>query len=223
MRIKARLFAVLREKAGTEEVFLDVDDGATASQAAAVLMQKIPQLRPVADIALLAVNTQYVDSAFELSEGDELALIPPVSGGSGRAHITADVLDTAAISRSVQKRAYGAVTTFEGIVRDENLGRRVDYLEYEAFAPMAEAEMERIGVEAEEKWGEMGLAMWHRTGRLEIGEVSIVVAVGTGHRAEAFDACRFIVDEIKERVPVWKKEVWEGGEEWIGTPEGAPS
>ena len=218
MRIKIRLFAVLREKIGIDEIYLDVEDGSTAAAAAQILMKKHPELRPMADIALFAVNTEYVDANFLLSENDELALIPPVSGGITRAHVTSDVLDTKIITQSVHKPEYGAVTTFEGVVREENLGRQVAYLVYDAYVPMAEAEMERIANEAEEKWGDMGVSMSHRTGRLEIGEVSIVVAVSTGHRKESFEVCRYIVDQIKMRVPIWKKEVWEDGEEWIGVP-----
>ncbi|MQG20732.1 MAG: molybdopterin converting factor subunit 1 [SAR202 cluster bacterium] len=217
MRIKIRLFAVLREKAGFDEIPLDVEEGSTAAEVAQILMKKYPALRPMADIALFAVNTEYVDANYFLTENDELALIPPVSGGMQRAHITPDILDTKAITQSVHKPEYGAVTTFEGVVRQQNLGRTVAYLVYDAYIPMAEAEMERIAIEAEEKWGSMGVSMSHRTGRLEIGEVSIVVAVASGHRKESFEACRYIVDQIKTRVPIWKKEIWEDGEEWIGT------
>jgi molybdopterin synthase catalytic subunit len=218
MRIRIRLFAVLREKAGVDEVYLDVEDGSTAADAARILMTQHPEIRPMADIALFAVNTEYVDANFPLSENDELALIPPVSGGIRRAHVTADALDTKAITQSIHKSEYGAVVTFEGVVREENLGREVAYLVYDAYVPMVEAEMERIAIEAEQKWGSMGVSMSHRTGRLEIGEVSIVVAVSTGHRKESFESCRYIVDQIKARVPIWKKEVWEDGEEWIGIP-----
>ena len=218
MRINIRLFAVLREKVGVDEIPLDVEEGSTVAEVAQILMRKYPELRPMADIALFAVNTEYVEANYVLSKNDELALIPPVSGGIPRAHVTADILDTKTITQSVHKPEYGAVTTFEGIVREQNLGRKVAYLVYDAYIPMAEAEMERIAVEAEQKWGSMGVSMSHRTGRLEIGEVSIVVTVSSGHRKESFDACRYIVDQIKTRVPIWKKEVWEDGEEWIGTP-----
>lgn len=223
MRVTARLFAVLREKAGASEVTLEVEEGSTASQATALLLQRFPQLRPFADAVLLAVNAGYVDGSHPLAEGDELALIPPVSGGGRRAQVTEAPLDVEAIAAAVRNPAHGAVVTFEGIVREENLGRRVSFLEYEAFAPMAEAEMERIAQEAEARWGPLSVAIAHRMGRLEIGEVSLVVAVASPHRAEAFESCRYIVDHVKERAPIWKKEVWEGGGEWIGLAHGAAS
>jgi molybdopterin synthase catalytic subunit len=137
--------------------------------------------------------------------------------------VTETPLDVETTAAAVRSPAHGAVVIFEGIVREENLGRRVSFLEYEAFVPMAETEMERIAQEAEARWGPLSVAIAHRTGRLEIGELSLVVAVASPHRAEAFEGCRYIVDQVKERAPIWKKEVWEGGGEWIGLAQGAAS
>jgi molybdopterin synthase catalytic subunit len=136
-------------------------------------------------------------------------------------HVTDEVLNPALIRTQVALPEYGGIVTFEGVVREENLGRKVEYLEYEAYAPMAEAEMERIILEAKSRWGPISVAVHHRTGRLEVGELSIVVVVAAPHRAEAFRACEYIVDQVKERAPIWKREVWEGGAEWIGSPDGA--
>jgi molybdopterin synthase catalytic subunit len=129
--------------------------------------------------------------------------------------VTADVLDPQAAMEHVRKDESGAVVVFLGVVRNENLGRRVLYLEYDAYPEMAEKVMAQIAEEVRARWPVTDIAMYHRTGRLEIGETSLLVAVSSGHRKEAFAACHYTVDRIKEIVPVWKKEVWEGGEEWI--------
>lgn len=133
--------------------------------------------------------------------------------------VTDSVLDPAAAIEAVADPAAGAVDLFLGVVRNENLGRAVDHLVYDAYPSMAEREFRRIGEEARERFGILHYAILHRTGRLEIGEVSLVVAVSSPHRAAAFEACRWIVDELKRRAPIWKKEVWSDGAEWIEGPE----
>jgi molybdopterin synthase catalytic subunit len=133
--------------------------------------------------------------------------------------VTAEVLDAVGLSDRVAKPEAGAVVLFSGIVRDNNLGRRVEHLEYDAYPPLAERTLADIAVEARSQWELTEVAIHHRIGRLEIGEASLLVAVSAPHRAEAFHACHFCVDRVKQSVPVWKKEVWEGGESWIeGTP-----
>ncbi len=186
---------------------------------------------------MYAVNAEYVTPDHPLREGDELALIPPVSGGGpepvegarpepaeGLFEITAEPLDPQRLADEVRKDESGAVTVFLGVVRDNNMGRRVLYLEYDAYPEMATRVMRRIAEEAMERWPLMGVAMQHRTGRLEIGETSMLIAVSSPHRKEAFEACHHLVDRFKEVVPIWKKEVWEGGEVWIeGEPAGKES
>ena len=129
--------------------------------------------------------------------------------------ITEEPLSTAEVEAAVAWPGAGAVVTFQGIVRDNNLGKSVNYLEYEAYPPMAERVMAQIGAEVEERWTGARVAMTHRIGRLAIGEPSVIIAVATPHRADAFTACHYAIDRLKEIVPVWKKEVWEGGEYWI--------
>jgi molybdopterin synthase catalytic subunit len=146
------------------------------------------------------------------------------SGASGRSDILVALqdapLELAPLAAFVERPEAGAVATFSGIVRNHNRGRRVSYLEYDAYRPMAEAKMREIAAEAARRW-DCRIAMAHRLGRLEIGEPSVLVAVSCAHRAAAFDACRFAIDTLKETVPIWKKEVWEGGEVWIeGEGEG---
>ncbi len=133
--------------------------------------------------------------------------------------VTPDVLTADEAVAAVSNPAAGAIGIFLGVVRDNNLGRRVNYLEYDAYPSMAEKVMAEIGAEAKEKFELEDFAILHRTGRLEIGEASLLVAVSTGHRAESFEAGHWIVNQVKKRVPVWKKEVWEDGEEWIEGPE----
>ena len=130
--------------------------------------------------------------------------------------LTEQRLDPAAVARLVEDPGCGAVVTFVGAVRRENEGREVDYLEYEAYPGMAEAKMAQIGDEIRERWGIERVAMVHRLGRCEIGEASIIIAVASGHRGEAFEACRYAIDRVKEIVPVWKREVWKDGAVWIG-------
>jgi molybdopterin synthase catalytic subunit len=133
--------------------------------------------------------------------------------------VTSDVLDPPSLQQAVSRPEAGAVVLFSGIVRDNNLGRRVDYLVYDAYPPLAERMLREIAEEAKGQWELTEVAIHHRTGRLEIGEASLLVAVSSPHRAEAFAACQYCVDRVKAVVPVWKKEVWEDGESWIeGTP-----
>jgi molybdopterin synthase catalytic subunit len=170
---------------------------------------------------MYAVNAEYVTPDQPLRDGDELALIPPVSGGApeGLFEVTAEPLDPQRLADHVLRDESGAVALFLGVVRDNSMGRRVLYLEYDAYPEMATRVMRQIAEEAMARWPLTGIAMQHRTGRLEIGEASLVIAVSSPHRKEAFEACHHLVDRFKEVVPVWKKEVWEGGEVWI---EGEP-
>lgn len=133
--------------------------------------------------------------------------------------VTPDVLDTNEAVSAVESPRAGAVNVFLGVVRDSNLGRAVNYLEYDAYPAMAEKVMAELADEAKQKFGLEDVAVLHRTGRLEIGEASLLVAVSCGHRAESFEAGHWLVNQIKKQVPVWKKEVWEDGEEWIEGPE----
>ncbi|MBI4329178.1 MAG: molybdenum cofactor biosynthesis protein MoaE [Chloroflexi bacterium] len=219
MKVRVQLFALYREKAGQQEVEVEVPGDATVADLLRDLEEKLPALRGRCQAALIAVNLEYADRSRPLAPTDEVALIPPVSGGAislrVTARITTEPLDPRAVADSLKRPANGAVVTFEGVVRDNNLGRAVWYLEYEAYPAMAERMLQRIGQEVGERWGAVDVALWHRTGRLEIGETSLVVAVASPHRREGFAACQEMVDKVKELVPVWKKEVWKGGEQWL--------
>ncbi|MES1247034.1 MAG: molybdenum cofactor biosynthesis protein MoaE [Actinomycetota bacterium] len=207
MRISVRLFAGLRERAGTGR--LELDDVATAADV-------WPRLGLGDEPAglLYAVNREYVERTQALQDGDEVALIPPVSGGSHR--LTPEPLDVGAAIAEVSFPECGAVASFIGTVRNRSRDRDVLYLDYEAFEEMAEAMLERLGGDLTAKYSLRAVAIHHRVGRVHVGEPSVVIAVSAPHRADALDACREAIETLKSTIPLWKKEVYEGGEEWIG-------
>ena len=207
MHVTVRLFAGLRERAGASRVELEdvesVDEVWTALG-----------LGPEPEGLLYAVNRAYVDREQELRDGDEVALIPPVSGGACR--LVDGPLDVDAAAAEVADDGAGATAAFVGTVRRSSRGREVVHLEYEAFEEMAEPMLERLAAELTARHGLSGVAVHHRVGRVEIGEASVVIAVSAPHRAAALDACREAIDALKETIPLWKKEVYADGEEWIG-------
>jgi molybdopterin synthase catalytic subunit len=208
--VSVRLFAGLRERAGFSSREIEVSVGARAAD----VWGALPELGEEPEGVLYAVNGDYVPSEQELAEGDELALIPPVSGGAFR--LTADPIDVGAVVAEVADERAGAVATFLGTARIHSRGRTVLYLEYEAYEGMAEKEMARIADELAVRYELCAVAITHRTGRVEIGEASVAIAVSAPHRHDALAACKDAIDTLKETVPLWKKEVYEGGEEWIG-------
>ena len=209
MRVSVRLFAGLRERAGVSKLELDGVERVGDVWARLDLGDEPGGL-------LYAVNREYVDRAHALQEGDEVALIPPVSGGAESFLITEQPLAVPAVIDLVERDEAGAVASFVGTVRDASRGRDVTHLEYEAFEEMAEPMLRRLGDELTAKHGLSAVAIHHRIGRVEIGEASVVIAVSAPHRAAALDACREAIDTLKETIPLWKKEVYVGGEEWIG-------
>jgi molybdopterin synthase catalytic subunit len=207
VRVTVRLFAGLRERAGISQVELEDVARVEDVWARLDLGSEPPGL-------LYAVNREYVERGQELADGDEVALIPPVSGGSFR--LVEGPLDIAAVLREVEDPGAGAVASFVGTVRNHSRGRDVQYLDYEAFEEMAEPMLARLGSELTERHGLFAVAIHHRLGRVEIGEASVVIAVSAPHRSAALDACREAIETLKTTIPLWKKEVYAGGEEWIG-------
>jgi molybdopterin synthase catalytic subunit len=207
VRVTVRLFAGLRELAG--RLSLELDGVATVADV-------WPRLELGEEPAglLYAVNREYVERDHALADGDEVALIPPVSGGSFR--LVPDPLDVAAVLREVESPDAGAIASFVGTVRRRSRDRDVLHLDYEAYEEMAEEMLARLGAELTERHGLTAVAVHHRVGRVGIGEPSVAIAVSAPHRGAALEACREAIETLKTSIPLWKKEAYEGGEEWIG-------
>src|ERR1700730_15127390 len=219
MKVAVRFFARYREAAGRDHVEVELPEGGTGESAWEGGGSRFPVLQQYRPFTLFALGTDYVSASHPLRSGDEVCLFPPVSGGAPAdlVEVTDKPRSEERLMGSVGDPGAGGLVLFSGVVREETGGRRVKYLEYEAHAPMAAAKMGEIATAVRERWpGVRGVALAHRIGRLEIGESSVMIAVSSPHRAEAFDACRFAIDTLKETVPVWKKEFFEDGEVWVG-------
>jgi MoaE-MoaD fusion protein len=210
MVVEVRLFAGLRERAGWARRELDLGEGARVAEVWALL-----GLGEEPTGLLYAVNQEYAAADRVLAPGDEVALIPPVSGGAFR--LTDRRIDPNAVVEEVADDGAGAIATFIGTTRDRSRGRIVHHLDYEAYGGMAEKVMAELADELKAKHDLCAVAITHRVGRVEIGEISVAIAVSAPHRAAALAACAEAIDTLKETVPLWKKEVYEGGEEWIGS------
>ena len=224
--VRARLFARLREQAGTDSESMELPAGSTVADVYDAVKRLHPGLQADQGAVRAALNQEFADWGTVVADGDEVAFIPPVSGGAHGAgvlfELTTRPLDARRMETAVAHKGAGAICTFTGVVRDSSRGRSVTHLEYEAYAEMATAQMRRIAGEIEEKWPEARVAMAHRTGRLEIGEPSVVVSVSSPHRAEAIAACKWGIDRLKETVPIWKKEHAADGTYWIEGDESKP-
>jgi molybdopterin synthase catalytic subunit len=209
VKVRVRLFAALRERAGTNNVEVDLPEGSAVADV-------WPELGLGEEPAGLvyALNRSYVDRTAAVSPGDEIAVIPPVSGGGFR--LSEEPLSLERVADEVKTDDAGAIATFVGTTRARSRDRDVRYLEYEAYEGMAEQVMEELAASLKAKHELCKVAIHHRVGRVEIGETSVVIAVSAPHRAAALTACHEAIDELKVTVPLWKKEVYEGGEEWIG-------
>jgi molybdopterin synthase catalytic subunit len=205
--VRVRLFAGLRERAGWSERELDGVD-------------RVADVWPALDLGdepeglLYAVNKEYAERDRGLVDGDEVALIPPVSGGAFR--LSAEPLSLDAVVDEVRSPHAGAIATFTGTTRVQSRGRTVLHLDYEAYEEMAEQVITQIAGELKGRYDLCEIAIHHRTGRVEIGEASVMIAVSAPHRQDALAACKDAIDTLKSQVPLWKKESYEGGEEWIG-------
>ncbi|HEV8339233.1 MAG TPA: molybdenum cofactor biosynthesis protein MoaE [bacterium] len=217
MRIAVRTFAAYRQAVGSSMLTLDLPEGITPRGVWSALAERYPALRRFPPPSAYAVNDEFIDPERPLADADEVALIPPVSGGAATVALTREPIDPAALLAAVADPRAGAVALFCGTVREHSRERTVQFLEYEAYEVLAEREMRRIAAEAASRWPALGIAVVHRLGHLEVGEISVAIAVASPHRADAFAAARFIIDTLKQTVPIWKKEVWAGGEEWIGS------
>ncbi len=232
MRVRVRLFAGLRERACASEIELELPPRSDIAALKRALQEKVPALGSLSHVRA-AVDRAYAPEDTPLHPDSEVALIPPVSGGSGEDEALArgvfevrqESIDPSACQLRVEHPAFGACVLFSGLARDHNRGKSVERLEYEAYAAMLEPEMARLFARCREQFGDregtrpdqrLRMLVAHRVGRVEIGEPAVVVAVASPHRDAAFQACRFLIDELKTSLPIWKRESYPGGEAWIG-------
>ena len=212
MRVTVLYFAAARERAGLSREELELPDGSTAAQALEALVRLRPGLAGIADKLRLAVDQDFDG---KLRDGSELALIPPVSGGAGPHRIGPEELDARECERAVEGTDAGAIVTFVGTVRAANQGKAVVRLEYEAYAEMAGRQFAAIAEECEKRF-HARIAIHHRTGPLQPGETSVVIAAASPHRADAFDACRHAIEALKKDATIWKREFYPDGSTWVG-------
>ncbi len=215
MQIAVKLFGAVREAAGAKELSLDLALGASPADTWDRLVADYPDVERFGKRLAVSVNLEVRDFDFQLRDGDEVAFLPPVSGGSGMCSLSETPLDVGDVVARVAGPGMGGIVTFIGAVRDNARGREITHLEYESYPAMAEREMEKISAEASERWPGTRVAIAHRAGHLAIGDLAVVVVAAAPHRGEAFSACRYAIDTLKETVPIWKKEVATDGEYWV--------
>jgi molybdopterin synthase catalytic subunit len=216
MHVKVLFFGFAHDLTGFAEERVELGEGESVAALRRRYEQRFPRLREVTGSMLTAVNQEIVPASWVLREGDEVAFMPPVSGGADGdfSRLTRERIPTGDLARQLKAPADGAVVVFEGIVRDHSRGRRTLYLEYEAYEPMAVQKMAEIGREAKQKFPIARIGLIHRLGRLEIGETSVAIIVTSAHRRAAFEACQYAIDRLKQIVPIWKKEFFEDGAVW---------
>jgi MoaE-MoaD fusion protein len=221
--IRVLFFGAARDVVNANQLDLSLDAPATVSSAFQNLVARFAPLERFGRSLLFAVNQEYATPDTLLKENDELAVFPPVSGGScdyrcpyDFFELTTGPIDVGHVARRVVLRECGATVTLDGYAREWTKGKRTLYLVYEAYDQMALSEMQRLGAEAHKQFEIAHLGIVHRTGRLEIGETSVVIAASAPHRKAAFEACEWAIRELKRTVPIWKKEVYEDGETWVG-------
>jgi len=228
MQVRVLYLGMLRDIAGLDYETVELADGARLSSLFADLTLRFPRLQRLHNSIALALNQEYAPATAELHDNDEVALIPPVSGGSAddstaenplplvseHARLVSEPIKTAIILASIKHPEDGAVAVFDGIVRNNSHGRHTLYLDYTAYQPMALRRMEQLARQALATYAIRDVRVVHRLGRLQIGDTSVYIAVASAHRAAAFDACRWLIDTLKQTVPIWKKEYFENGPVW---------
>jgi len=226
IKITLKLFGSLREAAGESTIQVELEEGACVADLRDWLSQRNPLVESLGDRLAASVNLEISSAEAVLRNGDEVAFLPPVAGGDGsraaadgvaarRCTISDEALDEAEVVSRVDGPDVGGVVSFVGNVRNQARGHQIKHLEYEAYPEMAEREMEKIADEAAEQWPGTRVAIAHRVGHLEIGDAAVVVVAASAHREEAFLACRFAIDTLKQRVPIWKREVATDGAYWV--------
>jgi len=226
MKIGVLFFGVLKDVVGRSGETVELPDGTQVREILLYYARKAPRFEAMATSLAVSVNQEYSELDRPLHEGDEVGLLPPVSGGSaGDVHdntdntedevrIIREPIDMEAVVARSKRSADGALVIFDGVVRNHTGGRRTLYLDYEAYETMALKQMESLAAEARARFAVRGASIVHRLGRLQIGETSILIVVAAAHRGAAFDACRWVIDTLKKTVPIWKKEYFEDGAIW---------
>lgn len=221
MQVKVLLFAALAEKAERREITVDIPESATVHTLLEEIGTLLPPLAPLLNSCFVSINQEYADGQTPIHEGDEIAILPPVSGGEEKRFLITDQpLSADELVSLVSNPRAGAVLTFVGTVREFTHGQRTVSLTYEAYAPMAVQKMKQIANEIKERWPNAEVAMHHRIGDLAIEDIAVIIAVATPHRNESFEAGRYAIERLKQIVPIWKKEIWEDGSEWKGHQQG---
>jgi len=226
VQVKLLFFASLKDIVGSRQLDFEVPSGATVNDLLERLEARYPGLRPYRSIVLTSLNEDYVDRSTVVSDGDEVAMFPPVSGGASSEPVIADrpreiyrltreAIDAREIADMILRPQDGALCIFEGVVRNNSKGKTTRYLEYEAYETMALKTMEEIGEFVRSAWEIGCVAIVHRLGRMEIGETSVAIIITSPHRRASFDSCEYAIDRLKKIVPIWKKEFFEDGEIWI--------
>ena len=225
MQVKVLFFGVLKDITGKSIDVVDIPDNFGLQDVLVRYCTSFPQLAQLLPALAISINRDYAASDSKLHNGDEIALMPPVSGGSGseqkeilhgefRCALIHHVIDVQEISKRIKRSSDGAIATFEGIVRDNSRGRKTLYLSYEAYDTMALKQMGSLAFEAAQKFSVRDVAVIHRLGRLDVGETSVLIVVASAHRRQGLDACRWLIDTVKRTVPIWKKEYFEDGASW---------
>lgn len=223
IRITALLFGQAREITGAQSIDIELDQPASVESAFNALKSRYPKLAEMERSLLFAVNEEYASKSQALSEGDQMAILPPVSGGSAEGNdlfeITTEPIDTAGLRARLLEGDSGAVVIFDGVARNNTKGRKTLHLEYEGYLPMALKTLEQIGREVHEQWPINRIGIIHRLGRIEIKESSVVIVITSAHRKIAFEACHYAIDRLKKIVPIWKKEYFDDGAVWVENAE----
>lgn len=214
MRIRVLFFGMLKDLAGRGNDHLDLPEGATVDEVLKHYTASIPRFKDLLPSVAISVNQQYARQNVKLKADDEVAFLPPVSGGAPKVSLVREKIDTQGTLESIKQPEDGAAVLFEGVVRNNTRGRRTIYLEYESYQDMALKELGALVEQALAQFKVRDVAIVHRLGRLEIGETSVLIVVAAAHRGAAFDACRWLIDTLKRTVPIWKKEYFEDGAVW---------
>jgi molybdopterin converting factor subunit 1 len=216
MHVRVLMFGVLRDLFPAAVESLEMPAGAAVATLLDYFRARAPQHAQLLDSIAVAVNQQYAGPTHPLTEGDEVALLPPVSGGNLSSHVALvhDPIHADALMNKLKQGEDGAVVIFDGIVRNHTRGRRTLYLVYEAYEEMALKQMQSLAQETLKRFPVRDVLLVHRLGKLHIGETSVLIAVASAHRSAAFDACRWLIDTLKKTVPIWKKEYFEDGAVW---------